>query len=455
MNGRMICTIGTAVLMCLVGVVNADGKAGQDLEATVKALQARVAELEGKQDGQWLNEKRTAEVKGLVREVLQDADTRASLLGAGPVAGHKGGQFFLGSEDGNFELRISGYVQASYIANFRKDSGDDDGVAGFNVHRANIDLAGNVVSPKWMYALGLQVGSHESVYLNYAKIGYKAMDSLTIWIGESKAPMLREELVADTHGLAFERSLVNEVFTAGAVQGVFAEWAPHDMVKVAVAITDGWRSGEAGSDKEFNQDSSDFTAGARVDVKLMGTWAQYNSFNSVSEDEMALFVGAAGSWQVFESGSGTAAALSGSAIQWTVDATMKFKGLAAFAAATGVHTQDTAVETNNYGIVGQVSYLLPIEYKIEPFIRYEFIDIDNDHAGVADVNLFTAGVNYYIKGHAAKCTLDVVWAANPLTTASVSNGTVGPASMTLLGLQTDAATKKNQVAIRAMFQLAF
>ena len=49
----------------------------------------------------WMTEERAEEVRSLVRDVLADADTRASLLQSGMTAGYDDG-FMIGSTDGNF-----------------------------------------------------------------------------------------------------------------------------------------------------------------------------------------------------------------------------------------------------------------------------------------------------------------------------------------------------------------
>ena len=62
----------------------------------------------------------------MVQDVLADADTRASLLQNGAMAGYNGG-FFIGSTDGDFSLKINGQVQSRYVHNNRDmPPGDGD-----------------------------------------------------------------------------------------------------------------------------------------------------------------------------------------------------------------------------------------------------------------------------------------------------------------------------------------
>ena len=80
-----------AVALTLTGGSFAD----TTTQATNKELKARVAELESRlsaveagKSNDWLTEQRADEIKGLIGDVLADADTRASLLAQGMTAPH-------------------------------------------------------------------------------------------------------------------------------------------------------------------------------------------------------------------------------------------------------------------------------------------------------------------------------------------------------------------------------
>src|SRR5690606_11387236 len=110
--------LGGSLLVGTAGIAMA--ATTPDLRSEVAALPARLAELEGRQSESWLNERRAEEVKGLVREVLADADTRASLMESGLTAGHNGQNFYISSEDGSFLIKPYGQIQVRHNANFRR-----------------------------------------------------------------------------------------------------------------------------------------------------------------------------------------------------------------------------------------------------------------------------------------------------------------------------------------------
>jgi hypothetical protein len=456
--------------MCVASVVRADATPGSsDLGAEIAALKARIAQLEGEQGQTWLNERRAEEVKTLVKEVLADADTRASLLAEGATAGHDGGHFWIGSADGSFLLRVSGLIQVRHTWNQR--DGDDEGTdaefdqseAGFTVPRAKVQFDGHISSPKITYALRLAVDKDTNdVWADRIVVGYQLSDNLWLSAGEDKAPFLREELTAPEHQLAVDRSVVNEIFTAGRVQGAWVNWNAHDMVRVAVAITDGINSGERKTEddesKDFYADDTDFSITSRVDIRLAGNWEQAEDFTAWSGEPMAVFVGGAVHYQVRETGdslAGTAlSAHQTDALLWTVDGSLEVSGLNVYAAVVGSdldRESDAGGDDNEpWGAVVQAGYQI-IPDKLELFGRWEYIDLDSDDADIEDeINILTFGANWYLNRHQSKVTVDIVYALDSLEGLSDFDS-----SLSNLGLLTDLDDEEDQLALRTQFTLTY
>ena len=93
--------------LALTGAAFGSTEANNDALAQINELRAEIASLKAQNGENWLTEQRAAEIKGLVQDVLADADTRASLQGGGSTAGYDNG-FFIASSDGNFRLNING-----------------------------------------------------------------------------------------------------------------------------------------------------------------------------------------------------------------------------------------------------------------------------------------------------------------------------------------------------------
>ncbi len=459
------------------------------LRQSNNSLQQQVAQLRTDQGENWLNARRAEEVKALVKEVLADADTRASLLEGGMTAGYKK-NFFLASEDGSFMLKIKGQIQFRYIAAFRDGqhntpgagTANDDLESGFTIRRAKINFGGHIGSPKLGYDIQLAVdrGSNTAI-ADKIKISYDINDCWSLWFGEDKAPFLREELISSSKQMAVERSYVNEIFTVDKVQGVALEYSS-DMIKGSVMISDGLKSGDGsgsayrftqlddydaqpvdrtGISKDFDDDASDFALTARIDAKLAGDWKQWEDFTAWDGEEMAVFVGAAIHWEEGETGDGFD---NNDFFAYTVDTSLEVQRFSAYMAFIGLHTnveRQAAVAAQDYnifGFVGQVAYQIPMADKqiLEPFIRYEWVDFDNAISTAAapataddEVQLITVGFNYYFAKHAAKFTLDVVYAFDAIP--------IGEAG---LGLNSDRVpaggiANDDQTVIRAQFQLLF
>ncbi len=476
----LVAGIAIAALWVMPGVASADDAAFKQMQQEMQQLRAEVAELRAAKDQTWLNERRAEEVKALISEVLADADTRASLLDASILGGHDGKNFFLKSADGNFKMKIKAQAQVRYIANFANNgdlaSGDiDEDLGGFQIRRTKLKLGGHAWDPAMFWKLTLaSTRDHNEVYLEELLIGYKVNDKLKIAAGRTKAPFMREELTSSSKQLTVERSLVNEAFTAGFVEGVVAMYQPHENVKLAFALTDGIGSGEetvgaGGAGADWNAADVDVALTARADVKLAGEWKQMKDTSAWAGEDMALFLGAAVHYQKTETGL-NAANMADDLFAWTIDGSLEINGLGIYAAVVGLHTNapensgaapnfvfasGNPEDLNFYGFVVQAGYMV-IPDKLEPFIRYEMLSIDNQvftgsPAQTEDnPSLLTVGLNYYIKKHNVKFTVDVVHAFDSLggagTAFGVSDG---------LGLRADEPDQDGQTALRAQAQLLF
>lgn len=352
-------TIVAAVVLLTLPVV-ATGES-EDTTSRIAELERLVAQLRAERGQTWLNERRAAEVKALVRDVLADADTRAALIDDGLTAGHNGRHFYIGSADGRYLLRVSGQIQSRYIFNradraivsdeeepvtfgpgrtvdLPDETEGDRNVAGFQLRRTKLRFDGHVLNPRFTYALqlsghfaasddqflfepgslfvtdpdgsvafasglpnlGAPNGTHGGdVLIEDAWIGHAFSDRLRVRTGQFKAPFLREEAVDSSRQLAVERSMIADYMTIDRTQGVELQWRDKALpLRVTAMLHDGTYA--AGAD--FNRDMTEFAVAARAEWLAMGSWQQFDDFLAWSNDGRGLLFGAAVDWEMGERG---------------------------------------------------------------------------------------------------------------------------------------------------------
>jgi len=470
MTTRTKSLMGASLLVLgIASATNAEtASSTTELAAELASLRDRIAVLESSEATQWLDAKRSDEVRGLVREVLADADSRASLQKDGLTAGHDK-KFFLANQDGTFRLQISGQIQARYIYNDRKAPNEtgggnpasaDPNEAGFQIRRTKLTFEGYIGGPKIAYKVRLSADRNtDSIAAEVALLTYKFSDQLTLMGGRWRDSFMRESGIDDANLMAVERSVVENVFGNGFIEGVQLVWLPTEQIKLTAAFTDGARSGEsaAAGTNDFNGDSTNFGTSARVDVKLAGDWKQADDFSAWT-GETAIFLGLGGTYQESETGDRQSASLYDDNFRYSADVLIKSNGLSVFGSFVGQEarvnngTSGGAVANHtreNFGAVLQAGYFV-IPEKFEPFARYEWLNIDSDTGSPGALSIYTFGANYYLKKHAAKLTLDVVWAPQSVNTFSTFAG-----ANSSQGLLNDASQNEDQVAIRAQMQLLF
>jgi hypothetical protein len=445
--------VATFIACVLAGVSHADqdqqDRRISSLEAEVGALRAALQN----QHQNWLTEQRAAEIKGLVQDVLADADTRSSLLQAGPTAGYDDG-FILSSSDGNWLLRVNFLMQQRFIYNSidvppagvgeEEDAIDEDRY-GFENTRSTLILSGHVFNPSWFYRLDVNFGSNSVDNDDFvddeffptssnwgrtgtlrAYLGYDYGNGWRIKMGTMKLPLLREELVDSQYQLMVERSILNYYFTTGYGDGLAFEWNG-DKVRVEGMFSDGAQTGQSiwsnGPFADFDVPSvivfehlpgrhADWALTGRAEFLASGSWDQFRDFTSPRSGEIGILVGAAVHYQEAEDIPG--GGYVNDNLIATGDISLELGGAHMFAALVYADNDFGGPENwNPWGFLVQGG--LYIDETWELFARFEWMDWDDDvFVGVDDLSVVTAGVNKYFAGHNAKWTTDFGWGFNPV-----------------------------------------
>jgi len=388
-------TVCSALALALVPKAVADDVTA--LQAEIDTLKSEMAQLQEAKHDTWLSERRAEELKGLIREVMSDTETRATLLSDGMLAGHDGGHFVLKSADGNFRMQVGGQVQVRGIWDFQDDRADTDD-QGLQIRRMKVSFGGHVTSPRWTYYIRIAgLPQNGDAGFQDVIVGYELSDNMWIRAGKFTLPFLREELTDSSQQLAVERSSVNEFFTLNRSEQVQVE-THGDSFRLVGGINDGAN----GDFTTAGADSVELALGGRLDVRVAGEWSQMDDFTAWQGEDSAVFLGAAVNKQWGDDQNGGQADY----LTWTLDGSVETNGLGISGSVTGGHIDDsTAADRDMYGYLIQASY--NINDKIEPYIRWEYID--QDVAGESEPQILTVGFNYYFSGHNAKWTTDLVY----------------------------------------------
>lgn len=393
----------------------------------------------------------TDQVRALVAEMMADAQTRSSLLQSGSTAGHDG-HFFLASADGNFRLNVSGQMQLRYMLTATDDDtpGVDDLEVGFNMPRTALAFSGHIFEPSTLYRVSTNFSSNNGqAELEDAYFGHKFDNGLLLVAGQLRMPVLWEDMLQETHSLAVDQSVVNAIFAQDRSQGVWAHYS-----------SDWWRMW-AGFDDGIRSENTNFTAANEADyglttrweAKFSGDWGQFDAFSSSRGAELGSKLGGA---VHFQGGPDQPGGANAQVLAYTADLMFTGDGWNIFAYGVGLYVEPdgAGIETNDFGFLVQGGFF--VADKVELFGRYDVVLPDDDRVNDDSFNTVTAGVNYYVHGHAAKFTFDVVWYLDATTTNDLVQGLATGARGDLnqrLGLLPSA--EENQISVRAQFQLLF
>jgi len=414
-----------------------------DMQAQIDGLRAELSQVQTDQGDNWLNERRAEEVKGLIMEVLSDADMRASLAGDGATSGYGEEGFFIMSPDGAFSLYISGQLQFQYIYNNQDKSGPgvDEDEGGFQTNRAKINFDGHISSPKVGFHIVL--AHHRATgqtFLEEYNVSHQVNDNIQVAAGLIKLPFLREELIESTHTLAVERSLANEFFTVGRGEGVRLRYDDGPLL-INFMLSDGANSDHT----DFEDDSSELALTGRIDYLVEGIRSQLEDFTGWSGEGQALNIGGAYHIQYGDGRNGG----TDNYHAHTIDAQWENGPLNAFVAYTGasISPDSGTVDNRNmdsFVVQGGV-HIVPD--KLEAFGRW--LTLDGDVAGEDTFNAWLVGVNYYINGHQTKLTTDVIFLGDMVPTDNPFGSGLTDSG---LGLITG---EEDNFAIRTQLQVTF
>jgi hypothetical protein len=374
----------------------------------IASLKAEIASLKSAQGDSWLTEQRASEIRGIVTDVLADADTRSSLQGSGSGAGYDGG-FFLSSADGNYSMKVNVLQQIrwSFNDNDSPVGGAEQQSFGFENKRTRLTFSGNMVDSSWSYKVAYYFGASNDVE-GYAGVNGNLADAwvskdfgngFAMYVGQFRLPF-GAEYGLDAGNLQFtDYSVAASLLGPGSGQGIMFGYSA-DMFRVSGAyvnslgqVNQAWTAGSPDSDWAF---------AARAEFKLAGNWANFNDAQSWKGEEFSAVIGGGMSIQRDDTTATT---------PWsgTIDATIGFGG-ANLAGAFFYSDDDAGSETQGFTVSGGVF----VSDDIELVARFENLEVDNG----PELNTLTGGANWYFAKNTAKLGVEVGYAFDAIFTSA-------------------------------------
>jgi len=474
----------TALTLSGVCFGNTD-EANTDALAQIAELKAELAAMKAQNGETWLTEQRADQIRGIVQDVLADAETRSSLQSSGANAGYDNG-FFISSADGNFSMKINGLVQFRWILNGSTGGGGTSGVTGqpyhdswgFDVRRARVDFSGTFAQD-WKYLFQIQYGNPfggtsnggvQPVIDNNGNLAgatggagninvleaYVERDvelagtSFSLRGGQFKAPFMREWAIDPGDLTAVDYSLLTYYFYQGYSTGLQLGYES-DMFRAAVAYTNGINTpaqvfGQGSYDTSWTSNPTRYSFAGRVDVKLSGNWSDFDSLNSRPGTEAGIMVGLAGFYQSYNDALNALVAANSNVGGITADVTWNFGGASIFAAFVWENVDNNSLNLNSnpWGFNVQAGYFLSDD--MEVFGRYDYANADVTGGGeTTELSVITVGLNYFASSN-ARVTVDFGWSFNDIGNLFGNAPSTGFAPASGVG---------GQYAIRTQLQLTF
>jgi len=451
----------------------------EDLQQRLDAAEAKIAELSTTQNADWLTEQRADDIRGLVQDVLADADTRASLQGSGMQAGYNNG-FVISSNDGQWMLRINGLMQNRWVMTHTPENVNPTATGagaaagqkshhGFETTRAALNFSGTVAKDyhfnmRLNYSPYSQGNTPGPAALEWAYATVDLSDQFSLTMGKQKFAVMREYMVNAEFQQTVERSLSSYYWATSSITNGIKLGYANDSLRANVMYSNGtavtaWNGG-LNNNGSFLSDSADWMLSGRVAYKASGTWEQFDEMTSPQGSEAGMLFGFG--WAVWEYNDEIGAALpAGTDVptQWllTLDASLDFGGWNLFGSFTygddesnGLGTPPANIDGHQWGWLVQGGFYLSEDFEL--FGRFEWLNPKTGNNN-DNIEILTIGANWYLAGQNAKFTIDWGYAFDGIATAGVGgSGYTGyvdtlPAAA---GAETD-----HEWVLRAQLQLYF
>jgi len=312
------------------------------LERRNQALETQVTELKAIEGEKWLSQERADQIRGVVADVLADAEQRSSLRQDAMTAGWNDG-FFMASPDGRFKLSVGGLIQPRFMwshirNNYFQGYGSNNKPQystpylipdtiedryGFDSNYNELVFKGHIFSPAVEYMMRTNVVLGETyqvgrvsdnpnslvygsgsgqMYLMDAWARIHFSNEWSLRFGQYRSPYAREQLITEANQMAASRSTIVRNYGLWYTQGIEFQYQGDDF-RWNLSVDDGGSSNVAGTqlmlvgtdpmNSPWYQQGSAWSITTRLEWKPYGAWKDFTSMTSAPGEQQGMLLGIA------------------------------------------------------------------------------------------------------------------------------------------------------------------
>jgi len=446
--------------------VASTGNASNDLQSRLEAAEATIAEMSAQQSGDWLTEQRSEQIRGIVQDVLADADTRASLQGNGATSGYNNG-FFIQSADGKWSVKINGVFQERWNMGSQPDTGsiigNDDTAFGFETTRALLNFSGELAGVAF-YNVRLDWSPYNAAggnglsnnELEWAYGGWNVNDTWSVQVGRQKFDVMRGFMVNAEDQQAIERSAQTYYWDTSAITNGVKLVGNSDQGRYNVMFSNGSNGGGAGfGNAAWIANNHGWAITGRGEWLLQGDWAQFDRIGSSKGETAGMLLGVGAGYLNNQTAGGDD--------NWLVSADLSYEadGWNAYGSVTGGNNNNGGsaapiIPANDGTSLGfEVGAGMYMDDNNELYGRWQWLSAGHASSGTSSskLNIATIGWNHYIAGPNTKLSVDWNWCFSDPTYANALGG--GAFGYTGWWTNAGGQTAGSQWLLRTQLQISF
>ena len=282
-------------------------------------------------------------------ELRADAASRSSLLEGRGLLAQNGPS-----------VDVGGMLQFRYTANVRDTadgSTEESFTHGFSLPRARLTVGADLNETWSVFLQGNFDVDGGAFTLLDAWADWELDENWTLRGGQFKVPSSREWQANEYDGLAADRSVFNDVFSAGRTQGLAAIYTSDQFVFIG-----SFNTGANSLNSDFNgANNADYAFTGRVDWQFAGDRSQLDTFTGWQGQE---FAGLLGGFAHYQDGGNTGVGNTGTTadvqlFEGLIDCQVEGNGWNAYGAAVYQYVNAAGADSmNNFGVLVQGGYMV-------------------------------------------------------------------------------------------------